>query len=130
MVVPTIDNIPLVQISTEGIFKYILIQVYIGNKFTGYLIRGSTEFEYHKQIYLCFRDELKKLGFKELTFKTKEITAKKGMKSFQFVCPGGGRIEHNYQGIKCSIYGRSKTYGTVNHQKAQELITRVLGYPK
>ena len=40
-----------------------------------------------------------------------------------FVCPGGGRIEHNYQGIKCSIYGYSQSYGYVDHHEAQKIIS-------
>jgi hypothetical protein len=39
-----ISNIPIVVISPEGIFKYILIQVFIANKLVGYVVRGSTKF--------------------------------------------------------------------------------------
>lgn len=40
----TIEGIPIVSISPEGIFKYILIQVFIANKSVGFLVRGSTQF--------------------------------------------------------------------------------------
>lgn len=46
----------------------------------------------------------------------------------EFVCPGGGRIEHNYNGKKCSIYGYSKTFGYVDHKIAKKLIMKNLGY--
>ena len=37
---------------------------------------------------------------------------------------------YNYNGKKCSVYGYSKTYGRVDHKKAQELISKSLGYKK
>lgn len=43
----SIEGIPLVVISTEGIFKYILIQVFLETKLLGYIVRGSTKLEYH-----------------------------------------------------------------------------------
>lgn len=52
-----------VLITPEGIFKYILIQVFVANKMMGYLVRGSTKFEYHAQNYKNFVEELKGLGF-------------------------------------------------------------------
>ena len=54
---------PTVLITPEGIFKYILIQVFVANKMMGYLVRGSTKFEYHAQNYKNFVEELKGLGF-------------------------------------------------------------------
>jgi hypothetical protein len=45
------------------------------------------------------------------------------------VCPGGGRIEHNYEGNKCWIYGYSQSYGYVDHSEAQKIISSKLGYP-
>ena len=56
------------------------------------------------------------------------ITGKRGNKTIEFVCLGGGRIEHNYKGAKMSIYGYSKTYGHVDHTIAKEIITKNLGY--
>lgn len=49
-----IEGIPLLIISPEGIFKYILIQVWVANKMMGYIVRGSTKFEYHAQNYRGF----------------------------------------------------------------------------
>lgn len=96
----------------------------------GYIVRGSTKFEYHAQNYKHFVEELKNLGYSLIKLNGKEITAKKGKDSYKFICEGGGRIEHNYNGTKCSIYGYSKTYGKVDHKKAQVLISKSLGYPK
>lgn len=41
---------------------------------------------------------------------------------------GGGRIEHNYQGKLCSIYGYSQSYGYVDHKIARDIIAKELGY--
>lgn len=46
-----------------------------------------------------------------------------------FKCPGGGRIEHNYNGNKCFVYGYSKSYGRVDPAIAQKLIAATLHYP-
>jgi hypothetical protein len=104
--------------------------MFIANQCVGYLVRGSTKFEYHAQNYRDFREELKKRGFGSVLFRETEITAKKDKRNFRFVCRGGGRIEHNYNGTKCSIYGFSKAYGRADHEKTQTLIAEVLGYPK
>ena len=46
---------------------------------------------------------------------------KNGVKC-EFKCPGGGRIEHNYNGHKCFVYGYSKSFGRVDHKIAQKII--------
>lgn len=56
------------------------------------------------------------------------ITAKLGQDTYLFRCPGGGRIEHNVAGKKCSIYGYSQSYGYVDHKEAQAIISNTLGY--
>lgn len=50
----SLEGIPTLVISPEGVFKYILIQVYLANKMLGYVVRGSTKFEYHAQNYRGF----------------------------------------------------------------------------
>lgn len=52
----------------------------------------------------------------------------RGNRSVTFKCPGGGRIEHEYKGNKCSIYGYSKTYGHVDHKIAMGIVMKSLGY--
>ena len=53
----------------------------------------------------------------------------KGELKLKFTCPGGGRIEHNYDGKKCFIYGYSQSYGSVEHTIAQKLVSVALNYP-
>lgn len=47
------------------------------------------------------------------------FTAKKSNKTYKFKCLGGGRIEHNYKGHKCFIYGYSQSFGRIDHKIAQ-----------
>ncbi len=47
------------------------------------------------------------------------FTAKKNNKIYKFKCLGGGRIEHNYKGHKCFIYGYSQSFGKIDHKLAQ-----------
>ena len=91
-----LEGIPLVSISPDGIFKYILIQVFIAGKMAGYVVRGSTKHEYHNENYQAFMKELENLGFEAVKQpnmdKKREVTAKKGGVSYKFICEGGGRI--------------------------------------
>jgi len=59
-----------------------------------------------------------------------KFNAEKDGCQFKFTCPGGGRIEHNYKGKKCHIYGYSQSYGSVDHNIAKSLISQSLKYPE
>ena len=56
--------------------------------------------------------------------KNRKIKAKKDDASVTFTCEGGGRIEHQYQGEKCSIYGYSQSYGHVDHNIAKDIVLK------
>ena len=73
---------------------------------------------------------MKKLGYAVTRSKISKrlFTAKKKNKTYKFKCLGGGRIEHNYKGHKCFIYGYSQSFGRVDHKIAQSLISKALGY--
>ena len=123
-----IEGIEEVRISPMGVFKYIVIQVFIGDQFLGYLIRGDSSLEYHRDNFKVFRSHLKKIGFDDVKLDKDTISAKKKSngKQYRFVCPGGGRIEL-INGKKLSIYGYSKTYGHVDHSIAQKMLSKSLG---
>lgn len=69
-------------------------------------------------------NEVKKKGFEIKNKKVDSGTfvASKANIKISFKCPGGGRIEHNYNGNKCFVYGYSKSYGRVDHKIAQGFI--------
>ena len=71
---------------------------------------------------------MKEKGYKNLKMNYNQIKAKIGETDVLFISEGGGRIEHNYEGNKCSIYGYSKSYGHVDHKIARQLISKELGY--
>ena len=56
--------------------------------------------------------------------KNRKIKGKKDGVNVTFTCEGGGRIEHNYKGEKCSIYGYSQSYGNVDHNIAKEIVIK------
>ena len=87
--------------------------------------------EYHANNFEKFVEEVKGKGFdiKKKNIDGGKFEAKKGDTEVKFQCPGGGRIEHNYEGKKCHIYGYSKSYGHVDHSIAQKMISEALGYP-
>jgi hypothetical protein len=117
-----------VIISPEGIFKYILIEAKdmcdIFEPPT-YFIRGDTKHGYHANNFEAFIDELIARGFslaKTNYCGMRKYEMNKGGEYFTFECLGGGRIEHNYKGTKCFIYGYSQSYGPADHSIAQRMI--------
>ena len=88
-------------------------------------VRGDRQLEYHKENFVKFMNEVKGLGFEVGKKNASEgrFEASKGGYKIRFKCLGGGRIEHNYEGKKCFIYGYSQSYGSVQHLIAQELIS-------
>lgn len=97
----------------------------------GQFVRGDKKHEYHLENFRSFISEIKKKGFtvKKSNVDSGLFEANKGEETFNFRCRGGGRIEHNYNGKKCHIYGYSQSYGQVDHTIAQRLISQSLGYP-
>ena len=49
------EGLKEVIISSAGIFKYILIQVYVNEHFLGYLVRGDSKHEYHSENFKAFQ---------------------------------------------------------------------------
>ena len=103
-----------VIIDLNGNNKYILLEMVNKTNFNDYkyLIRGSTTFEFHKQIYLDF--------MQNNVYKYHEIYS-----NFNFKILGGGRISVNSNNN--TVYGCSGYYGEANHKLACNLIKKV--YP-
>jgi hypothetical protein len=123
-----LSTIPLVTITPKGIFKYVLITAHAehnGHKSSLDFVRGSDKREYHQENFEDFLEEVKSKGFviKKKNLNRGDFTAEHGQMKVNFKCPGGGRIEHNYEGKKCHIYGYSKSFGKVDHTIAQALIS-------
>ena len=95
------DEIPLVQISREGEFKYILVQARL-NRFllSGYL-PDNPDYHYHDDIYRRLEEEVEKFGSRDeietSSMGTSKYDPKKGFESnYQDVDPWGhgtGRVE-------------------------------------
>lgn len=60
--------------------------------------------------------------------KEEKATGSRDGNKYEFVCPGGGRIEHNYEGNKCSIYGYSQSYGYIDHSETKKIMIEHLKY--
>ncbi|XP_050680518.1 14 kDa phosphohistidine phosphatase-like [Leptidea sinapis] len=107
-----LDNVPLVDIDTSGVFKYILLKVY--EKVTNNqepeitILRGYKRCNYHSDIYEEVQAKLAPLDCEPL---------------------GGGRISYDPQSKKIHIYGYSQGYGKADHEIAAKLLKDVLpGY--
>ena len=100
------EDIPIVKIDPEGVYKY--VQISYNNKI---YLRGRADCKYHKGIYKKFITELKNAGKKEV--KTK--------------CSGGGRIKTVPQKKTIFVYGYSNAYGRYEnqHEKSVEMLKEV-----
>ena len=98
-----------VLIELYGNYKYILIEM--ANKTNlndyKYLVRGSSQFDYHKSLYRNF--------MQNSVYKYPEIYM-----NFNFRILGGGRISVNSNNI--TVFGTSGYYGTANHKLTCNLI--------
>ncbi|ELT97046.1 hypothetical protein CAPTEDRAFT_148979 [Capitella teleta] len=103
-----LDAIPDVEIDESGVFKYVLIKLYIDDgsadeKFK-LIVRGNGRGEFHADIYEELYDRVRALGL-------------------DTECVGGGRIQHDPHQKKIHIYGYSQGYGRADHAKAKALLT-------
>lgn len=91
-----LPGIEEVVISAAGVFKYILIEVYLGDLLLGMLVRGDKQFQYHRDNFKALQENLKTKGYKDITRQARTIKAvdKKTNKLLKFICVGGGRIEN------------------------------------
>ena len=103
-------SIPEAKIDEDGVYKYVQIKCNKSNIF----IRGSKRFEYHKDIYEDFLEEVEKNGLDKNSCDAL----------------GGGRINKNEKKKKLKIYGYSKTFGRVEgqHEKTKNILQKY--YPE
>ena len=103
-----------VIIDLNGNYKYLLIEMQNKKNLNDnkYLVRGSSAFEYHKNLYLNF--------MRNSVYKYPEIYM-----NFSFKILGGGRISVYSNNI--TVFGSSGYYGKANHKLTCNLIKKA--YP-
>ncbi|CAG9580966.1 unnamed protein product [Danaus chrysippus] len=98
-------NVPVVDIDPEGVFKYILINLYDKNLSESepqkVLVRGYKRCNYHSDIFDEVQAKLSPLDCEPL---------------------GGGRISHDPENKKIHIYGYSQGYGKADHEITAKLV--------
>ena len=90
------EGIPIVAIDSDGVFKYILIEVKT-DKGVFNIVRGFAWAEFHDDMYQPASSEIEEMGF-------------------ETECTGGGRIRHDAAGKKIKVYGYSQAFGRGDHQ--------------
>lgn len=118
-----LDWLPECIISPKGIFKYIVIKGTQNGSNEVLLVRGDAKHSYHSENFQGLKKELKELGCSQVKGNDDKITAVKDGSTLEFVCIGGGRIEHQYGGNICEIYGYSQSYGKIDHEIARKIIS-------
>ena len=100
------------KIDKNGEFKY--IQILCSNKEdknkSKLIIRGTSFFSHHKEIFDDFITEIKNSKNDEL------------INNYEYKCLGGGKIE--FTGKMISVYGYSVTFGPADHLKTIEILKR------
>eukprot|EP01017_Pseudomicrothorax_dubius_P033817 TRINITY_DN4564_c0_g1_i4.p1 TRINITY_DN4564_c0_g1~~TRINITY_DN4564_c0_g1_i4.p1 ORF type:complete len:139 (-),score=17.91 TRINITY_DN4564_c0_g1_i4:29-445(-) len=111
--------VPQVDLDSEGVFKYILIQASFSRSFDPSaevltFVRGYKSCAYHPDIL-------------EACFLQFDAPLEEGSGRIFFRSPGGGRIQHSASAKKLSIYGYSQSFGQANHDLTLELAKKA--YP-
>ena len=100
-----LDQFPTVQIDPEGVFKYVLIEIYEedknGKEIAKLLVRGDRRSEYHADIFDPVDEKVRAVGL-------------------DTQCLGGGRIKHDPSQKKIDVYGYSVGFGKADHTKTVE----------
>ncbi|XP_020811662.1 sex-regulated protein janus-A [Drosophila serrata] len=98
-----IESVPLVKISPQGIFKYILINITDGGELTKTVVRGFDDCEWHADIF----------EREEVIFSAQKLEAE---------CIGGGRIEHDPEKKYMKVYGYSQGFGKADHSQSKQIL--------
>ena len=100
------------KIDKNGEFKY--IQILCTNKENNnkskIIIRGTSFFSHHKEIFDDFITEIKNSKNEDL------------INNYDYKCLGGGKIEIN--GKMICVYGYSVTFGQADHLKTVEILKK------
>ena len=104
------------KIDNEGTFKYIQIACINKNNDNDskLIIRGTSYYSFHKQIFYDFMKEINNSNNKVL------------IDNYDFKCVGGGRIEIN--GKMIFVYGYSTVFGQADHAKTVEILKKYYPY--
>ena len=104
------------KIDNEGTFKYIQIACINknNNNDSKLIIRGTTYYSFHKEIFDDFMKEINNSNNKAL------------IENYEFKCVGGGRIEIN--GKMIFVYGYSTVFGQADHAKTVEILKKYYPY--
>ena len=106
------NDIKECKIDNKGEFKY--IQILIINKEdkndSKLIIRGTSYFSHHKEIFDDFLTEIKNTKNDKL------------INNYDYRCIGGGKIDFNEKMI--SVFGYSVTYGQADHFKTVEILKK------
>ena len=104
------------KIDNDGTFKY--IQIACINKKdkndSKLIIRGTSYYSYHKQIFDDFMTKIRNSKNKVL------------IEDYEYKCVGGGRIEVNEKMIY--VYGYSTVFGQADHTKTVEILKKYYPY--
>lgn len=96
-----LDN--AVDIDSSGTFKYVLIQLFLKDDTSKFLVRGYSWGAYHDDIYQ----------------ETLNAAINEGLDT---ECLGGGRITHDPKKKDILVYGYSMGFGRADHSKTCELL--------
>lgn len=97
-----LESIPDVIID-NGTFKYVLIALESESGIGKSIVRGSSEAEYHADVYERYSPSIEALGFD-----TRPL--------------GGGRIAHNPEQKTLKVYGYSVAYGKADHTVTEKIL--------
>ncbi|XP_783577.1 14 kDa phosphohistidine phosphatase [Strongylocentrotus purpuratus] len=104
MALAALGRVDDVDIEASGKFKYILIQLSVGDQ-TKYIVRGYSHCGYHADIY-------------------DEVTPALEKQGINCSCPGGGRIEHDKNAKTILVYGYSMGFGQADHSIAVKILQK------
>lgn len=104
-----LESIEDVVIESDGVFKYVLVELKDKNGQTKYIVRGFDWAEYHADILDRVAPRLSEQG----------IT---------YECVGGGRIRHESKNKTLFVYGYSVGFGQANHKLTVEILKRKYCY--
>ncbi|KAH8356076.1 hypothetical protein KR200_009816, partial [Drosophila serrata] len=125
-----IESVPLVKISPQGIFKYILINITDGGELTKTVVRGFDDCEWHGKHLQCRFYTFSNLHHSDIDinatliladiFEREEVIF--SAQKLKAECIGGGRIEHDPEKKYMKVYGYSQGFGKADHSQSKQIL--------
>ncbi|XP_008207477.1 sex-regulated protein janus-A isoform X2 [Nasonia vitripennis] len=105
----TLNKVEEIDIDSDGVFKYILIEVKEKGKNDNVkkIVRGYARCHWHADIF----DET-------------EAVLKKISPNLKANCVGGGRIQHDAADKKLKVYGYSQGFGKADHEVSVSILKK------